>query len=293
MATIEDVLSKLTIIEDKISENTSQLLLFNGEISKLRSEFENNSKFTTTAIINLQDKQTSLETSQEFIGKQFDAHKAIIENVMKKNKQLEDENKKINNVVKRLQEHLKEETIKRDELEAYGRRTCIELVGLPITENENCQNLAVAVAKLMKMDAFSKNEIDVAHRVSQKDNANIIVKFKSRSARDSFFVNRQQLKGMTVHKIYEDLLAGQDNASAKDHPYYGNTNKNFVNESLTPAKKNLFWKARTKTKELGWTGLNKNGRCWTKNGLIFAQENKVGGTSILKLRHEYDLEKIK
>ena len=206
---------------------------------------------------------------------------------MKKNVQLENENKSINNLVKKIQDHLKEEIIKRDELEAYGRRTCVELVGIPSTENEDCQQLAMALAKVMKLDVFSIDEIDVAHRVSPKINANVIVKFKSRTVRDFYFQSRKQLKGKTVHNMYQEWLTiTSENENMleedKDNPFFENPGNIFVNESLTPSKKNLFWKTRTKAKELGWTGFDKNGRCWTKNGTIFIQQSKEGGTPVIK-----------
>ena len=267
MATLEDVLTKLNSIEDKISANTEQLNAFNIEISKLRSEFENNTKKTTQSIDELQDKHTNLEDSQKFISKQFDYHKKIVENVTKKNKQLETENTKINNMVKSLQHQLQEEICKRDELEAYGRRTCVEIAGIPVTENENCKKIIMATAKLMKVEGFCEDSIDVVHRVSNKDSANIIAKFKNRSARDLFFENRWQLKGQIVHNLFSNL-------PDKENPYLKNKSGIFVNESLTPSKKSLFWKARVRAFELGWTGTEKEGKCWTKNGQILARNGK-------------------
>ena len=228
----------------------------------------------------LRTEQTKLKSSQSFISDQFDNHKKIIENLMKQNKLLDDENKKNNNLLKTLQHQLKEESIKRDDLEAYGRRTCVEIVGLPYLENENCTSLTIAVAEMLKMDDFSKDSIDVAHRVSQRSDANIIVKFKDRSARDNFFQHRSQLKGLTPHHL-----------TVNNTNLFKDTNKIFINESLTPSKKNLFWKARTKAREVGWTGKDKTGRCWTKNGLIFAQ--KSTGETLIKVRHESDLDKLK
>ena len=285
--TLQDVLAKLNCIDDKISANTLQLNDFKNdfknEIAKLRKEFEYSSQGTTKSLVDLNNKYKNMEDSQSFISKQFEDHKKMVENVVKKNVQIENENSKLNNLLKTLQHQLKEETIKRDELEAYGRRTCVEVSGIPYTEGEDCAEIATTVAELIKIEGFRKNTIDVAHRVSQKDSANIIIKFKSRTARDSFHAHRHNLKGMTVHNLSE--LLGADNVFA------GITNKIFVNESLTAHKKALFWKARNASKDLGWTGKDKEGRCWTKNGQIFVKEHE-NAKNIL-IRHDGDLDKIK
>ena len=200
---------------------------------------------------------------------------------MKKNQALGKENLTIQSQMKDINHHLVQETIKRDELEAYGRRPCIEISGIPRMDEENCYDISEAVAKLMGLSDFRKNTIDVAHRLSDTPAANIIVKFKNRTSRDMFFANRKNLKGKTVRNLFD-----KDDVNR----FENETSGIYINESLTAYKKSLFWKARNRAMEVGWTGTGKLGRCWTSNGSILVCTDKNSKAIIIRL--ESDLDRI-
>ena len=110
---------------------------------------------------------------------------------MKVNQKLEKENEIFNSKLKSLDRDLQLEVIKRDDLEQYGRRTCIEISGIPTLKSENTLNIVQSVANALNL-ASIMDEVDVIHRISKKEDAPIIVKFKTRSARDSFFFSAKK-----------------------------------------------------------------------------------------------------
>ena len=85
--------------------------------------------------------------------------------------------------------------------------------------------------------------IDVTHRVSTKPDASIIIRFRSRSHRDDFYSYRFNLKGKKGHHLHifdgdNEVQINPEKIKNDKTPYL------FVNELLTPYKKELFWKAK-------------------------------------------------
>ena len=63
----------------------------------------------------------------------------------------------------------------------------VEINNIPTEKDEQIITTANKIAKLMKVPDFSHKDIDIAHRLSNEEDAGIIVKFMSRSSRDNFF----------------------------------------------------------------------------------------------------------
>ena len=138
------------------------------------------------------------------------------------------------------------ETAKRDDCEAFNRRLCLEINGVPksITETrDDCKSNVYKVIKLCGMtEAADKNSIDDAHR---KMGGGIIVKFKSRTDAMNLYSRRFQLKGQTSAALDGfAALPGQDL---------------YINESLTLDRSRLRAQVSQKLKTLN-IGVEKNDR---------------------------------
>ena len=117
---------------------------------------------------------------------------------------------------------------------------------------------------------FNKTAFDVVHRLSDREDAPIIIKFNTRTDRDKFFNNRSLLKNVTI----KDL--GYDEKKDKK-------NKIFINESLTKPNKILFKSVRNTCKAKNYD------YCGTKNGVIFARKN--ADATAVKINREMDLKR--
>ena len=75
-------------------------------------------------------KIAQVEESQDFISKEYEAQKATINEIQKKNKYLEDENSLLHKRVISLEKIVYSEQEKRIHLEQYGRREMVEIRGV-------------------------------------------------------------------------------------------------------------------------------------------------------------------
>ena len=282
LESLAEILKKIEIQCEKNGKDLKELKSDIGkEISTIKEDIKQIRTSFNAEVTQLKSNFTEIKTSQTFIGTQFEDHRKIIQNVMKKNKQLEDENTEHVKRFRKLEKELREEKIKRDDLEAYGRRSCLEINGIPQLDDENCITIVNSVANLLEINI--DNSIDVAHRVtSARKNSSIIVKFKDRTSRDNLFESRNKLKDFTTADIEHD--------GNKSFPSSTNS-KIWINESLTPTKKKLLWLARTKAEKLGWFEQENSGRCFTRNGLVYACKSK--NAERIKIQDERDIDKIK
>ena len=56
-----------------------------------------------------------------------------------------------------------------NELEQYGRRECLELRGIPVTDHENTTELVCQVANLVGVE-ISESDVSTSHRIQPKTN---------------------------------------------------------------------------------------------------------------------------
>ena len=137
------------------------------------------------------------------------------------------------------------ETAKRDDCEAFNRRLCLEINGVPKSSTEtrdDCKANVFKVMKLVGMTEDDKNSIDDAHR---KMGGGIIVKFKSRTDAMNVYSRRFKLKGQSSAALDGfAAIPGQDL---------------YINESLTLDRSRLRAQVSQKLKTLN-IGVEKNDR---------------------------------
>lgn len=163
---------------------------------------------------------------------------------------LESENKVLREKVFALEKRI--ETIERidDKMNQYSRKNCLRLSGIPESEGESVENIAVKMFSEMGTDV-ALNDIDNIHRLAKKTTSNatpnrprdIIIKFATFRARQKVYASRSALKSTQSFR------------------------KAFLNEELTKKRGEVFYHARK---------LAKDGRiksAWTRNGIIVLKDN--------------------
>ena len=131
--------------------------------------------------------------SQNFISEQYDDQRNIINNVLNQNKELKSKNEELTaqlidtnkNIVK-LQDEI-------NDLEQYDQRIMLKIYGIPKTKNENTNKIAEQIANKLKVD-LNENDIDVSHRLSNANNAGIIVKFTSQNKCEEILEKAKKVK---------------------------------------------------------------------------------------------------
>ena len=115
-----------------------------------------------------------------------------------------------------------------ENLAEYPRRDCLEISGVPPSENYTCNQLVTAVGQAIGVQV-REEDLSTSHPLPTfKEDAppKIIVKFTRRDTRNSFYANRRKL----IDKKASDL------------PNLGITveSKVYISEFLTRYKKGLF-----------------------------------------------------
>ena len=102
-------------------------------------------------------------------------------------------------------------TIENNNLEQYGRRNNIVIVGVPESPNETAEETSKIAAETLNARMPDTNirrcDIDIAHRLGQKQDNKpraVIMRFVSRMTRNNIVRNRKTLKGSNIY-INEDL----------------------------------------------------------------------------------------
>lgn len=116
-----------------------------------------------------------------------------------------------------------------ENLNLYSRRDCLEFHGIPEMLGENTDDLVKRIGDLIEVEVLS-TDISTSHRLPSKRGQTrpIIAKFTRRNIRDNVYHQKGNLKNFNSSNL------------GFTHP----TNNLYINESLTPKAKDLFYKVR-------------------------------------------------
>lgn len=197
--------------------------------------------------------------------KAFDEEKKIL---MNENKLLKTEFLKTANELKTLK-------VSFNDLDQYSRRDCLEIRGIPTsTALEVTSDIVMQVGEKIGV-ILQRDDISVSHRIPSKS-ANqgkkswpdaIIVKFVRRDTRETFYRARKELKNVTTEALG-----------------YSETNKIFINESLTQKNKDLFNDCLQFKKDHSYKFI------WTYGGKIFLRKDV--DSSPVHIKNVIDLQKL-
>lgn len=181
--------------------------------------------------------------------------------------QINSETNKINNILKKIKEEV-------HDLEQYSHRNNLIVYGIPEEKNENITHVVNRLANALQFEGWSSKLLDALHRMGKIDPAEsktqprpIIIRFISRQDKDMF---------LTKRKVRRNLKASDLG--------YSSENSVFVNESLTPANRELLKKTREAAKEKGYS------QVWTASCSIFTRRDK--GAQAIKIMSVKDLERM-
>ena len=154
----------------------------------------------------------------------------------------------------------------------------LEIAGIPVKTDENCQEIALKV--IQKVDPLMlKDQISDAYRIGratdEDGNANVnrslLVKFKSVASRNNIYKKKKVLKNVRAAHIGLGT----------------NNDRIFVNENLCFETKSLFREANTFKKDKGWKYI------WSNRGIIYIKENDDPNSKVYALTSKKHLEVLK
>lgn len=240
------------------------------KLASLRDEI-----FETKFASLLDQKLNPLITSLNFISDGFDEMREKIGGLEKSNKELVKENQILKQEMARLSNSITQIKMEVDEQEQYTRRECLELKGIPVTAEENTDEIVSKIGSLIDVE-INEEDISVSHRLQSKARNNrestqqtLIVKFVSRRTRDALYRARSKLKNFTVGDIG---LGRQGNS------------KIYIQESLTQTKRDLFQKCLQFKKEKKFRYI------WSNYGTIFMRKDDHSRS--IKISSHKDLRKL-
>lgn len=230
---LEDVMKAIKDLRD---EQKASMKDFNDSYELMNSKLDDN----TSALKQNTDKMS------EYI--------AIIDS-------LTSENVKLKEKVQLLERRV-------EDMEQYSRRNCIEIQGVPTTDDKVIDSVK-SVGQAVGME-ITDSMIDACHLLGKRLNnvgpPGIIVKFVRRIDAESLLMKRRGKKLSTRHL-----------GLTTDSPVY-------VNESLTPERRRLFAMARRVKTEKNYKWL------WVKGGKILLR--KTDGEPVINVKCQADLEKL-
>lgn len=200
---------------------------------------------------------TRLATKQEEMAKELELERE--ENKKKEGRiiKIEEQIKKINNMEERI-----------NGLEQYGRNRQWEIHNMPEVPGEQLAEIVVKLGTKIKVE-IKKTDIEVIHRIPSSNGnkpKTIIIEMNSRKKRNEIIEAKKKIV------TQNDILGS------------GTSGRIYINESLTPYNKDLFWKARE-------TGKKNNYKyTWFKNNKIMMRKDEQSRPIIIK--KEEDLFKV-
>ena len=163
--TLKDVMLTLASIESMVDGINNRICRVEERLYKVEEKL--------CKVGDLEIKVVSLEDSQDFLSKRYEAQDKNIKEIKDTNSRLQKESNIFWSKIHQLTKGLAEEQLKRNNLEQYGRREMIEISGIPHEQKEACIELAHQVCKLAAVD-IKKEKIEIARRIK---NGDIIIKF--------------------------------------------------------------------------------------------------------------------
>ena len=146
-----------------------------------------------------------------------------------------------------------------DDFAQYLRRDCVEISGIPATENLRCEDIVTSLGQEMGLE-LDDSDISIAHPLptfSDVKDDKVIVKFTRRETRNEFYSKRKSVAGRKASTF----------DSFKEHDLAGAEKMVYIGESLTPFRKKLFGAVNKIKKKLEWKFI------WTNNGRIYLKQS--------------------
>ncbi|CAG9795613.1 unnamed protein product [Diatraea saccharalis] len=210
----------------------------------------------TEQLKGIKDQMTTYNDSLEFLNKQYEEFRKILEEKNLAIKNLEKQNQT-------LQLSVKEITSRVESVEQYMRDCNVEINGIPEHRSENLRKALIQIANtvenpLQDSDIQHVTRIAKLNKESKRPRA-VIVKLRSIRQRDELLAAVQKFnKNRKQH----------DKLNTQHLGYSGEVSSIYVAEHLTPTNKSLHAAARKKAKEAAYKFV------WVRDGRIYARKNE-------------------
>ena len=252
---------------EEMHNPTSVKKLVDEAIANIKSQFDQELNALKAELL-------ELKTSQAFICNKYDLLQEKYNALTKTNKEQEVEISNLKAHSSALKNQCAKDEEKLDNLEQYGRRQNLEIIGIPQRDDEDTNSIVIEVAKMMGVKVLPE-QISTSHRmpVNPKKNSDqianppIIARFTNHDVKNQIYANRKLARSIDLRNF---SISGTKNI--------------YVNENLTVMRKRLFWQTKQKAKEKGFKFF------WTMNGNIFVR--KSDDTNIIAIKCDQDLKLI-
>ena len=151
---------ELRVVADEKIQDSLKLLV-EAAVKSFKHEYD-------IKMENLKSELAEVKNSQEFISRQYDQLKVEYSQLLITNEKQETEIKNLKSTAIELSSQGEKEATKLDDLEQYGRRQNLEIVGIPVQKDENTNAIVQEVAKLLKV-TITASDISTSHRLQTKN----------------------------------------------------------------------------------------------------------------------------
>ena len=131
---------ELRVVADEKIQDSLKLLV-EAAVKSFKQEYD-------IKMENLKSELAEVKNSQEFISRQYDQLKVEYSQLLITNEKLETEIKNLKSTAIELSSQGEKEATKLDDLEQYGRRQYLEIVGIPVQKDENTNAIVQEEAEL-------------------------------------------------------------------------------------------------------------------------------------------------
>uniref|UniRef100_A0A8D8Z9A5 FP protein C-terminal domain-containing protein n=2 Tax=Cacopsylla melanoneura TaxID=428564 RepID=A0A8D8Z9A5_9HEMI len=231
-----------------VQEMRQMLNNFKREIRTELKEFEQCLTFNSEKMEEMMTKMDGIQDS--------------LKKITVRQQKLEEKNKELEKTLMKVEQ-------RNEELEQYTRNKNIQLDGIPKLETENLEEIMKEIGKKIEVPIENK-DIDVIHRIPTRSTTApepIVVQFLTRKMRDNI-----------VQKAKTSRISTKDlKMNCTERPI-------FINEHLTPLRKQILFEARKLKTDQNYKFL------WVKGCKIFIRKTET--SPVIQLNCMEDLKKI-
>ena len=236
---LEKVISKKRdMLDEKFAKFEHSL---RNDIVNLRNDLNSVKELNKKELSKVRESVNDIEDDQKFIEKEFEDQKNNIKDLIKDNKKNFSENQRQHNEIKSLYQSQEGNQIEINKLAQYNRSSfMLELSGIPRQDDENAIDLVNKTAVVPGICNFDVSQIDIAHRVSERRTAPIIVLFNREAARTDFYRQKKKLFKVQANHI---VKPNNEDHSDSEVSLPGLEQENsyiYMNESLTSMNRMLL-----------------------------------------------------
>lgn len=229
----------------KIKNNTRK----KSEQQQNKEEKENG-QLLATILEKITEMQNDMKYNYETLKAENEDLKIKMDTLIRQNKEKDRE-------ITKLKSRL-------NQLEQYTRRDCIEIHGMKEDDEEKLEINVLKIINKMNI-VLKQEEITAVHRIGNKQSRKpriIIVKLNRKKA-DEIVASKKK----TI--LNKDIFSNNDET------------KIYINESMSPEYKELFWKTKNAAKE------NEYKFVWFKRGKLYVRKNE--GAPVNRIYTEEDI----